>query len=148
MEEIFIKWKRYVLDHAEEFRIEDENLSSSEYYVGNTKVCLYSGNPVFNAGMWLQLENHQLRIYVRNDEGEKVIWRSFTDGQMEGPVHQHDFVEIGYVVQGCSAQSFFGKDHVFRQGEFWLVDRHCFHSDKYSTENLFTVYIGDSVGSL
>ena len=31
MEEIFIKWKRYVLDHAEEFRIEDENLSSSEY---------------------------------------------------------------------------------------------------------------------
>ena len=142
MEEIFIKCKRYVLDHAEEFRIEDENLSSSEYYVGNTKVCLYSGNPVFNAGMWLQLENHQLRIYVRNDEGEKVIWRSFTDGQMEGPVHQHDFVEIGYVVQGCSAQSFFGKDHVFRQGEFWLVDRHCFHSDKYSTENLFTVYIG------
>ena len=56
MEEIFIKWKRYVLDHAEEFRIEDENLSSSEYYVGNTKVCLYSGNPVFNAGDLLLMD--------------------------------------------------------------------------------------------
>ena len=142
MEEHFLKWKQYILEHAEDLRIEDEHLSSSEYYVGNTKVCLYSGNPVFNAGMWLQLENHQLRIYVRNDEGEKVIWRSFTEGQTEGPVHQHDFVEIGYVVQGCATQSFFGKDHEFKQGDFWLVDRHCYHSDKYSNENLFTVYIG------
>ena len=114
MEEHFLKWKQYILEHAEDLRIEDEHLSSSEYYVGNTKVCLYSGNPVFNAGMWLQLENHQLRIYVRNDEGEKVIWRSFTEGQTEGPVHQHDFVEIGYVVQGCATQSFFGKDHEFK----------------------------------
>ena len=142
MEEEYRSWKQYIYENEDKLRTEDANLSSKEFYIVDTLVCLYSGKAVFSACMWLQSEERQIRIYSRNEDYEKIIWRTFAEGQESGPLHQHDFIEIGYVVEGCACQSFFGKDYRFKEGDFWLVDRHCFHSDKYSLENLFTVYIG------
>lgn len=134
-------WKRYVLQNELTYRIEDNEALSNVLYIGDTKVYLYSEKN-YSAGIWIQSNDCKLRIYVRNEKGEHIIWRSFNGNHEEGPIHQHDFIEIGYVVEGCACQSFFGKEYKFHQGDFWLVDRNCYHSDKYRQENLFTVYIG------
>ena len=142
MNNIFEPWKQYVLHNEHDFQIEEnQNLTDVDVvYSGNTKVHLYSSH-LFCAGIWLQFNDCRIRVYTRDVDGERINWRSFNGDKEEGPVHRHDDIEIGYVVEGCAYQSFYGKEHQFRQGEFWIADRNCYHSDKYRPDSLFTVYI-------
>ncbi len=142
MNSVFGSWKDYVLKNESILRIDDNQVSADVIYIGDTKVCLYSGKNLLSAGIWLQSDDCRLRIYSRTSDSENIIWRSFNGNHEEGPVHQHAFIEIGYVVEGCAYQSFFGKEYQFKQGDFWLVDRNCYHADQYRPANLFTAYIG------
>lgn len=142
MDKRFEKWKQFVKKNEVRMKAADENLAETDYYIGDKKVSLYSGKVGFNAGMWLQSEDSQIRIYVKNKIEERIIWRSFQGENKEGPLHQHNFVEIGYVVDGVARQHFSDKQYQFREGDFWIVDRHCCHNDIYNPEELFTVYIG------
>ncbi|SHH59761.1 AraC family transcriptional regulator [Clostridium grantii] len=142
MESIFEPWKRYVIHNEYVLRTEDIHNKAPIVYIGDKKVYIYSGSQLFSAGIWLQSNEGHLRIYSRSRDGEKIIWRSFNGESQEGPVHQHDAIEIGYIVEGNTYQSFSGEEHKFKQGEFWIVDRNCYHSDIYGQESLCTVYIG------
>lgn len=139
---VFEPWKRYVLQNEATLRTADIHNQTEVINIGEVKVHIYSGNNQLCAGMWLQSEECNLRIYSRLKDDEKIIWRSFEGECEEGPLHQHDEIEIGYVVEGNAYQTFSGKEYQFNQGDFWIVDRNCYHCDIYKPESLFTVFIG------
>jgi len=96
-----------------------------------------------NAGIWIQDRNRHIIIYGAPAQNyEHITERDFTKDGECGPMHFHNDIEIGYVVEGVSVQTFYGKEHRFQQGDFWIVDQGCYHSDVYQSKDLCTIYIG------
>ena len=142
MNPFFDPWKQYVLKNENVYHPEEMIERPEINYIGDTKVYLFQ-NYTYTAGMWLQTNDNDnlIRMFTCAGDYEKRFVFSFDGEHEEGPIHQHNTIEIGYVVEGCACQSFFGKEYQFKQGDFWLVDRNCYHSDKYRSGGLFTVYI-------
>jgi len=44
-------------------------------------------------------------------------------------LHTHDYLELGYVVDGEFRQKILGKDITFNKGDFCLIDKNCLHQD-------------------
>lgn len=110
--------------------------------VGNEQVICYLPSNLPTAGVWMQNDKGQITIYSSNHTSEEIHYRSVQYDGEKGPLHQHGCIELGYVVKGCARQCFWGKEYEFHEGDFWIVDRNCFHNDIYSKSNLTTVYIG------
>ena len=106
------------------------------------EIIVYGPGNTFYLGMWLQTKERKIQIYSNDNGNVSLTQRCFTEDRKEGPVHRHDSVELGYVVKGCSRQVFSGQEYLFNEGDFWITDLNCYHSDVYFPDELFTVYIG------
>lgn len=138
----FSVWKKYILDNEEALKCQLIQEDISYEYVSDTKVYSYGVDNDLQLGMWLQDETGTLRIYNRIGELEEIYWDHYEDDHRSGAVHKHNSIEIGYVVEGSALQEFFGEVHTFNEGDFWIVDRNCYHRDLYMKDNLLTVYLG------
>ncbi len=142
----FDDWKQKLLNPPEQLVRNSRDESSDTYeYIGDTKVVTYSGQEYLAAGLWLQTTGRQIRVYYRGADPkhstQEVQFINFQGDNENGLVHRHNSIELGYVIQGCARQSFSGKEYLFNEGDFWIVDRNCFHNDIFYTAELFTVYI-------
>ncbi len=110
---------------------------------GCGEIIIYNANSGYFLGMWLQTKERKIIIY--SDDGRiSIVHRNFIGDRVQGPVHQHSSIELGYVVKGCSRQVFSNQEYQFYEGDFWISDCNCYHSDVYFPDELFTVYIGIS----
>lgn len=104
-------------------------------FYGNLEMC-----PFLTAGIWLQTEKGIIYVYGRMPEQQFMNTIFFKEKKTAGKLHTHFSVEIGYVVKGCSRQTFYGNEVEFHEGDFWLVDQNCYHNDVYYNEELLTIY--------
>lgn len=142
---MFEKLKHNLLNPPKDWEIQQYKYPDYYEYVGNTKVGAYHVLDCFYAGAWLQTTDHVIRVYSRGTHPQmpykKLQFIYFNEDKMEGPVHRHDMIEIGYVVYGCSKQTFSNKEYLFKKGDFWITDCNCYHSDSVFLGDLFTVYV-------
>lgn len=143
MDKLFEPWKKRILDKENEISV-DYTPMTDIVTIGDAQVYVYNSLRYPIGGMWLQSSDGHIRIYSCNDKKEGITHRYFSKDNERGPIHQHDCIEIGYVVEGCARQAFSGKEYRFNSGDFWIVDQNCYHSDIYSRTDLFTVYISIS----
>lgn len=141
MENRFEKWKNFILNNEERLS-GGEATGMADVVIDKVHVTVYSAPFLYNAGMWLQSSDWRIRLYQKHDFSERIIRRTFNEKTTDGPVHQHDSIEIGYVVEGTAKQRMMGKEHLFQAGDFWIIDRNCYHSDVYENKDLFMVTIG------
>ena len=87
-------WKRFILDNEDRL-YGDEAYGLSQATIDKARVTVYSAPFLYNAGMWLQSTDHSIRIYVHHDFSERIVRRTFEGETEDGPLHQHDMVEIG-----------------------------------------------------
>ncbi len=128
----FSEWKQWLCNNK---AIQEKK------YEGCGEIILYEPRSAFYLGMWLQTKERKIYIYGNDLGSSSLIQRTFTGDRVEGPVHQHANVELGYVVKGCARQVFSEKEYHFHEGDFWITDNNCYHSDVYFPDELFTVYI-------
>ncbi len=57
-------------------------------------------------------------------------------------LHTHDYIELGYIVSGEFRQKILGKDIVFREGEFCLIDKNCLHQDYLLNQPATILFLG------
>lgn len=133
---------RYIKENEQRLRSDIKEPDTEILTVGNDKVTCYLPSNLPTAGVWMQDEQGHITIYASNHTNEAVSHRDVLYDGEKGPLHLHGCIELGYVVEGCARQCFFGKEYEFNQGDFWIVDRNCFHNDVYSKTKLTTVYIG------
>ncbi|MCD8082244.1 MAG: AraC family transcriptional regulator [Clostridiales bacterium] len=65
----------------------------------------------------------------------------FEDGSRT-QLHTHDYIELGYVVEGELHQKILGRDIVFRKGEICLIDKNCVHQDYLINRPSVIVFLG------
>jgi hypothetical protein len=70
--------------------------------------------------------------------GETQIY--FEDGFLTPP-HKHNFVELAYVLEGQIHKQIEGKDYIFNQGEFFLLNRNVSHGEYYYRKNSVVVWL-------
>ncbi|MDD7389789.1 MAG: AraC family transcriptional regulator [Lachnospiraceae bacterium] len=56
--------------------------------------------------------------------------------------HTHDYIELGYVVQGSFRQRICEKDIVFQEGDFCLIDKNCIHQDYLMDQPSTVLFFG------
>jgi len=142
MDKRFCGLKAYVIDNqlALKGQLDEGNISFD--YIGDTKIYHYGNKQELQAGMWMQDDSGNLRIYNRTSEEESIYWDHYEEDKKAGVIHSHNEIEIGYVADGSAQQEFYGVMHTFKEGDFWIVDRNCYHRDMYQKANLLTVYVG------
>lgn len=59
-------------------------------------------------------------------------------------LHTHDYIELGYVIEGEFKQKILGKDINFKEGELFLIDKNCIHQDYVFKKNSSVFFIGMS----
>jgi len=57
-------------------------------------------------------------------------------------LHTHDYLELGYVVEGEFRQKILGKDITFHQGDFCLIDKSCLHQDYLFNSPATILFLG------
>lgn len=57
-------------------------------------------------------------------------------------LHTHDYLELGYVVNGEFRQKILGKDITFNQGDFCLIDKNCLHQDYLFDSSATILFLG------
>lgn len=74
----------------------------------------------------------------------KVInFTKFNSGDIT-QLHTHDYIELGYVINGSLKQKILGKNIKFQQGELVLLDKNCIHQDYLISEDASIIFIGMS----
>lgn len=109
---------------------------------GNSDIIIYRPRSGYFLGMWLQTKDRKIKIYGDDNGHISIVHRDFVGDHVEGPVHQHAYIELGYVDKGCASQVFSKQEYRFHEGDFWIIDKNCYHSDVYCSDDLFEVYIG------
>lgn len=109
--------------------------------IDHEDVALYASNKTVGLGMIVQQAKGRSTMALWGDHGTTVHHFHYEEPVHEGIVHQHQNVEIGYVVNGKAYQRFGNQDVVFEEGDCWIVDRNCYHQDNYYSNELFTVFI-------
>jgi AraC-like DNA-binding protein len=71
-------------------------------------------------------------------EGEARIF--FEDGFFPPP-HKHNFVELAYIMEGEFHKQIEGRDHTFKEGEFFLLNQDVSHGEYYYRKNLAVVWL-------
>lgn len=56
--------------------------------------------------------------------------------------HTHDYIELGYVAKGNFKQRISGKDVLFQEGDFCLIDKNCIHQDYLVDQDAFILFFG------
>lgn len=57
-------------------------------------------------------------------------------------LHTHDYIELAYIVEGEFRQKILGKDIIFSQGDFCLIDGNCLHQDYLSDFPATILFLG------
>lgn len=142
-EGLFGPWLQFVLENEDRL----EKPTEPDYdtvQIDNSQILAYPQASYPLAGIWLQTQDGHIRIYISNQKNEGIFHRHVQRDMEPGPMHQHDAIEVGYVVSGCARQEFFGREYRFNAGDFWIVDQNCYHCDIYSYSDLLTVFISIS----
>ena len=61
---------------------------------------------------------------------------------MQTQLHTHDYMELGYVVRGEFHQKILGKDTIFTEGDWFLIDRNCIHQDSLTALSTVILFLG------
>ena len=48
--------------------------------------------------------------------------------------HRHAYIELAYVCKGTLSMEILGKQYTFQQGEVFIIDRNCIHSENYKAD--------------
>ena len=120
-------------------RYEDTGTPFSEMKDG--VLVFYSKNDI-QEFHWITDEEGRLTLYVPGNRPHMSEFR-FEEGYRT-PLHRHDYIELGYVVEGSICQIFSGIPFEFPAGSFWLSDTSCVHQDLMRKEKLHTVFFSFS----
>lgn len=113
----------------------EENWSA---YLDEKRAVHYIMRGDTQVGFWLQKKEGHI-CYYSSKAGANSSKICFSK-EVPGPLHRHDFLELGYVIEGNAVQLFSGQEYIFPTGSFWLSDRSCIHQDVYQKKDLFTVF--------
>lgn len=92
---------------------------------------------------WMTRDNAKFYSSMIPFEQNIIYTRDIIDGQ-KTQLHTHDYIELGYVVEGEFKQRILGKDIKFKKGELFLIDKNCVHQDYIFTNDSATLFIGMS----
>ena len=56
--------------------------------------------------------------------------------------HTHDYIELGYVIQGSFRQRICDRDITFQEGDFYLIDKNCIHQDYLMDQPSIVIFFG------
>ena len=59
-------------------------------------------------------------------------------------LHTHDYIELGYVINGSLKQKILGRNIKFQKGELVLLDKNCIHQDYLISQDANIIFIGMS----
>lgn len=116
-------------------KLEDENWSA---YLDEKQAIHYKMPGETQVSFWLQNPPGKITYYSSNQDKNSCI--IYFERETPGPLHQHDFLELGYVIEGDAVQLFSGREYIFPTGSLWFSDRSCIHQDVYQKKDLFTVF--------
>ncbi len=105
-------------------------------------------------------ENGQQLLSLR-DEFSLMFWRLYANGDVISGLdfglprvaypyerwylgqtaHRHDYLELSFVYRGSFAQTINGVEHVFREGDVWIMDRNCMHQEVMRGHDAFVVFV-------
>ena len=142
-DEIYSYWYQYIQNHLKYLANEGHSSEIEKENIDGEEVVSYGNPSLFQnlaAGIWLQTDRGVIYSYHNMMDQEAIDKIMFHEERTAGALHIHLSVEIGYVVKGCSRQTFYGKEVEFHEGDFWLVDQNCYHNDIYYNEELMTMY--------
>lgn len=135
---------------------ENKNVLSIDEKLGSRLICMeYSANieerktfpskvkgDVF-ALYWMTDDNGKFYSSMIPSEQKIIYTREIIDGQ-KTQLHTHDYIELGYVIEGECKQKILGKDIKFKKGELFLIDKNCVHQDYIFRSNSAILFIGMS----
>lgn len=112
-------------------------------YLNERNITTYRMTGETQVSFWLQQPNGTIIYYCPSYPPQGMSMFYF-ENELPGPLHRHDFLELGYVIEGDAVQLFSGQEYIFPTGSFWLSDRSCVHQDVYLRKNLFTIFFNFS----
>lgn len=62
-------------------------------------------------------------------------------GSTEAHMHRHNYIEISYVYSGTLCQNINGRDCKHHEGDVWILDRNCLHSEYMLGHDCFVVFL-------
>lgn len=92
---------------------------------------------------WISKNNGIFYSFMLPSNPILMYSKKFIDGE-KTQLHTHDYIELGYVVEGVFKQKIFGKDIIFKAGELFLIDKNCIHQDYLLNQDSTVIFIGMS----
>ncbi len=114
MNKTFADWKKYIQD-IDSIVKSTHKVNGEHRLIGNKFVMAYQENSLFSLGMCVQNDQKEVRILIAS-EGEEALFRNcFEPNKVEGLMHIHGNIEIGYVVEGSAYQNILAKSIILNR---------------------------------
>lgn len=92
---------------------------------------------------WISKSDGKFYSFMLPSNPTLIYSKKFINGE-KTQLHTHNYIELGYVVEGTFKQKILGKDITFREGELFLIDKNCIHQDYLVNQDSTVIFIGMS----
>ena len=118
-------------------------IMTPEYSVNHVDVKTFSNWEVAGIFMlcWNMEKESKLYATIKPSKSSFAYSKEFESGE-KTQIHTHDYIELGYVVEGEFKQKILGKDISFKKGELFLIDKNCLHQDYLYDDGSLVIFIG------
>ena len=118
-------------------------IMTPEYSVNNVDVKTFSNWEIGGMFMlcWNMEKESKLYATIKPSQSPFSYSKEFVSGE-KTQIHTHDYIELGYVVEGEFKQKILGKDISFKKGELFLIDKNCLHQDYLYDDGSLVIFIG------
>lgn len=114
--------------------------ASSDYNAPRT-VFRHISAPI-SVHIWdLHGNSRTIRVFSGGFDSMPVcLLGSFTDGQ-HSPLHQHDYIELAYVVSGSFSQNIGNMDYVFHENDVVIINQGVLHFDYLNANDACILFL-------
>ena len=143
-----------LLDLCQYITFYNTNLLTPDHPMRSRLVCPEYSKSVEEVKTYPFLENDRIFMLCWNFQNSGVLSAticpspkpfytnlSFKNGT-KTQLHTHDYLELGYVIDGEFRQKILDKDITFHKGDFCLIDKNCLHQDYLFNSNATILFLG------
>ena len=123
-------------------------------FQGSPSVSEHTGHTISISGVYYHVDERpsvilwgiqgaapSLSVFAAEFEGAKERrYSSFNDGYLT-TAHQHDYIELLYVVQGCFSQNIAGKDYRFYENDIVFINHGVLHGDYLRAQDACVLFL-------
>lgn len=134
--------KQNFIDLTEETSI-GHWIMTPEYSIDSVEVKSFSNSEIGDMFMlcWNMEKESKLYATIKPSISPFSYSKEFVSGE-KTQIHKHNYIELGYVVEGEFKQNIIGKDISFKKGELFLIDKNCLHQDYLYDTGSLVIFIG------